>query len=523
MSILNECQEICLVTGTSSTPNEDNNDDGETSALTRLKTNQTVPITSASVKPSTTVDHTSISISASNKGLTAVSASCNVAGDGSTVGPGQPSTPVNLPGVLQDRPHLGRGKQPPPVPPRSPRGGRIGSHGASYSMVQGGVTYLSLPPGPCYSGNPRFARYCSPSIGMTGYNIWHADSLCRLNEDQVLSMHDHHAIEREFPIFEFDPNCLSDGLVLPPQTSPYLENPLNIYHPRKMAKDVWDVIKSVSRPSTPSDTHSFRPSCLSSRSGSFDDSNYDLPDTYINNSKGKNTTLYSNNSPPPPHVKLENDYENITLDKTNASVPFPASHKKDLPNAANIHSYCSNHVSSNSLKCSPPFDGKSSTKFNYMDPKLRHSLAYGSRGWRRSEEMHSNHVLADQNPQSRRSFSGTDATRHYNLHAKRQSLTEVLSRDRMYLDSSLGRYYINSPSPFNFQNSKQPWGGFSDADMNMYYSPVLDRSCTQLAYQSSPALVSLPSPRSRKYPLGVPLQTDLKFSPLARRSFYSEI
>ena len=46
-----------------------------------------------------------------------------------------PSTPLNLPAVLQDRPRV---RHPPPVPPRSPRGGHRPSQGGS-SAVRGGL------------------------------------------------------------------------------------------------------------------------------------------------------------------------------------------------------------------------------------------------------------------------------------------------------------------------------------------------------------------------------------------------
>ncbi|XP_069957804.1 phosphatidylinositol 4-phosphate 5-kinase type-1 alpha isoform X18 [Cherax quadricarinatus] len=52
----------------------------------------------------------------------------------SGIGSGAPSTPVNLPAVLQDRPHSGRGRVPPPVPPRSPRGGATQTTSASSSF-----------------------------------------------------------------------------------------------------------------------------------------------------------------------------------------------------------------------------------------------------------------------------------------------------------------------------------------------------------------------------------------------------
>nr|XP_045607539.1 phosphatidylinositol 4-phosphate 5-kinase type-1 alpha-like isoform X3 [Procambarus clarkii] len=83
-------------------------------------------------------------------------------GGGSTaaslLGSGTPSTPVNLPAVLQDRPHSGRGRVPPPVPPRSPRGGASQATPTSSSFllsrgsgrgvvtVSGGGSSSSHPP-----------------------------------------------------------------------------------------------------------------------------------------------------------------------------------------------------------------------------------------------------------------------------------------------------------------------------------------------------------------------------------------
>lgn len=58
------------------------------------------------------------------------------------VNPSTPGAVLNLPAVLQDRP---RGRHPPPVPPRSPRGGRTAPGAAPHP--RGWRAFMTMPLG----------------------------------------------------------------------------------------------------------------------------------------------------------------------------------------------------------------------------------------------------------------------------------------------------------------------------------------------------------------------------------------
>ncbi|CAL4089901.1 unnamed protein product, partial [Meganyctiphanes norvegica] len=91
-----------------------------------------------------------------------INPSTTIGGPGSIAGgsSGAPSTPVNLPSVLQDRHHSGRGRVPPPVPPRSPRGGGGQQQGVTHQPSfsrgsgRGGVVTVSAPGAPPGSTPP---------------------------------------------------------------------------------------------------------------------------------------------------------------------------------------------------------------------------------------------------------------------------------------------------------------------------------------------------------------------------------
>jgi len=123
-----------------------------------------------------------------------VSCSGSIAGGSS----GAPSTPVNLPSVLQDRPHSGRGRMPPPVPPRSPRGScsqQGVSHHPSFSRGsgRGGVVTYSAPGAPPGSTPPPpWDNSSSSSVSFGGGASSAASSVVTSSPRiQVRSTHTH--------------------------------------------------------------------------------------------------------------------------------------------------------------------------------------------------------------------------------------------------------------------------------------------------------------------------------------------
>ncbi|XP_069993798.1 phosphatidylinositol 4-phosphate 5-kinase type-1 alpha isoform X12 [Penaeus vannamei] len=112
----------------------------------------------------------------------------------SVVGSGTPSTPVNLPAVLQDRPHSGRGRVPPPVPPRSPRGGGTGqpsSASSSFSLTRGsGRGVVTVSAGGAGAAHPPVGSHPPPpasGVGATGSTVVTTSS----PRVQVRSSHTH--------------------------------------------------------------------------------------------------------------------------------------------------------------------------------------------------------------------------------------------------------------------------------------------------------------------------------------------
>ncbi|XP_047482698.1 phosphatidylinositol 4-phosphate 5-kinase type-1 alpha-like isoform X9 [Penaeus chinensis] len=112
----------------------------------------------------------------------------------SVVGSGTPSTPVNLPAVLQDRPHSGRGRVPPPVPPRSPRGGGSGqpsSASSSFSLTRGsGRGVVTVSAGGAGAAHPPVGSHPPPpasGVGATGSTVVTTSS----PRVQVRSSHTH--------------------------------------------------------------------------------------------------------------------------------------------------------------------------------------------------------------------------------------------------------------------------------------------------------------------------------------------
>ncbi|XP_042234775.1 uncharacterized protein LOC121874613 [Homarus americanus] len=125
----------------------------------------------------TTVTSTPSAVAGAASG--SVSGAVTAGGGGSAaasaLGSGTPSTPINLPAVLQDRPHSGRGRVPPPVPPRSPRGGttQTTSTSSSFSLARGsGRGVVTVSGGGSSAGHPPLSSTPPPpwdaASGATG-------------------------------------------------------------------------------------------------------------------------------------------------------------------------------------------------------------------------------------------------------------------------------------------------------------------------------------------------------------------
>ncbi|XP_076055987.1 phosphatidylinositol 4-phosphate 5-kinase 59B [Oratosquilla oratoria] len=102
--------------------------------------------------------------------VTSTSSGISATKNSTTVTTPQPSTQVNLPSVLQDRPMSIKSRVPPPVLPRSPRGfGRGGSTGGSFTFSRGGSLILGTS-GSSWDGTAS-CRSASLSESSTGRTI----------------------------------------------------------------------------------------------------------------------------------------------------------------------------------------------------------------------------------------------------------------------------------------------------------------------------------------------------------------
>ncbi|XP_071548333.1 phosphatidylinositol 4-phosphate 5-kinase type-1 alpha-like isoform X12 [Panulirus ornatus] len=126
-------------------------------------------------------------------GMSGVAAGGGSSAVASGLGSGTPSTPVNLPAVLQDRPHSGRGRVPPPVPPRSPRGGTYqATSTSSFSLARGsGRGVVTVSGGGSSASHPPISSTPPPpwdaALGLSGSTVVTTSS----PRVQVRSSHTH--------------------------------------------------------------------------------------------------------------------------------------------------------------------------------------------------------------------------------------------------------------------------------------------------------------------------------------------
>ncbi|KAG7161773.1 putative phosphatidylinositol 4-phosphate 5-kinase type-1 beta-like 2 [Homarus americanus] len=517
----------------------------------------------------TTVTSTPSAVAGAASG--SVSGAVTAGGGGSAaasaLGSGTPSTPINLPAVLQDRPHSGRGRVPPPVPPRSPRGGttQTTSTSSSFSLARGGVAYLTMPPSPRFAGgSPRFSHLCSPSIGMTGYNIWHADSMCRLDKDCMMPILHAHPYERQHYVWQVP---TEDVLALSPMHSGGA-TPDDTPHKRAFRRTnagvaihamrgIYDVIKTASRPGTPTSTssthpsydeglspshqhshiHSYRPSCLSRQSSVEQNKcEFVLPDTHITSTGNspsshsvinKTSLCLSRTSPKHSFSSCSHTAEqiaahhsklnrNLTLGETFS--PIPLLSQSRLPDDSLSESV----TSINGAISKPP-----SSQVNNIISKesLQESVARGRKCWGKAQELqlYNNTDMTrlfpgNMKPLSRNSFAGTERLQVEGENLKRNSLVDRPSaEEEAYIEHALTMYLgrSRSPSPFKDHLSHSSYGNsyspsqFGGSHSQMPYSPshtpspVKHQSTGQLGMTSDANL-------GRKSSLNSELQSSLR-------------
>lgn len=426
-------------------------------------------------------------------------------------GVGTPSTPVNLPAVLQDRHHSTRGRVPPPVPPRSPRGGtaQTATAPSSYSMARGGVAYLTMPPSPRFvGGSPRFSHLCSPSIGMAGYNIWHADSVCRLDSECMMQSMHGQGRERQHNVWQVP---TEDVLALQMSPGGTTHTRLERRGSGNTAalhavREVWDAIKTASRPGTPSRSHPVgvnqynhslfhRPMCLTNQS-SDDQSKqeYVLPDTHIT-------------SPGQDYHQHPHQYCNVIPDH----IPFPNSELRDTK----ISQTCSPH--NEYINRSSPTMLRTSHVDHVIPQKLcETNMVVGRRCWNKAEEL----TLAAEpegiprlgvlRPYERNSYAGVEGHRILDSNLKRNSMIDQPSaKEDEYIKDTLSRYLARSRSPSPYlshssnanSNSPSPYHG-SLAQLPRTPTPLGRPLATQVATVSDADLCYSPSheePRRAHY------------------------
>ncbi|KAK3868411.1 hypothetical protein Pcinc_026191 [Petrolisthes cinctipes] len=419
-------------------------------------------------------------------------------------GVGTPSTPVNLPAVLQDRHHSTRGRVPPPVPPRSPRGGSAQSTTAPspYSLARGGVAYLTMPPSPRFvGGSPRFSHLCSPSIGMAGYNIWHADSVCRLDRECMMQSVHGHGRERQHHVWQVPTEDVLALQISPGGTPhPHFERRGSAIH---AVREVWDAIKTASHPGTPLQSppvginqfnHSYfhRPMCLSSQN-SDDQSKqeYVLPDTHITSpEQDYHHHQYSSHT--------SHQYSKVGLHQT----PYPESEYPDT----RISQTSKGHTET--INKSPPTMLRTSHVDHIIPKKLSETnMALGRKCWNKAEELtlfaEQDGVpgLGTQRSCERNSFAGIEGHRILDSDLKRNSMIDQPSaKEEEYIRNTLSRYLARSRSPSPYEsrstncnsNSPSPYHG-SLAQLPRTPSPLCRPLATQVATVSDADLSYSPS------------------------------
>lgn len=459
---------------------------GEVAISLSMATGGSTAITSTATVAAATVTATSSpAVTRTSVTVTSGAAVATVGGGGPAaaagLGTGTPSTPVNLPAVLQDRPHSGRGRVPPPVPPRSPRGGggavQATTATSSFALSRGGVAYLTMPPSPRYpGGSPRFSHLCSPSIGMTGYNIWHAESACRLENESMKSSLHAQPKGRQHYVWQ-----LPTEDVLRLQMS---EGASSHHGSRRSSADiafhamreVWDVLKTASRPSTPvtspqpsdeegshptqhhsySHSHLFKPLCLDRQSSDEQVSqHFVLPDTHITSTsvspssrtmvrKGINMPPLDSDIPgmirrrftrlsPTRKQKLDREITKAYADSPDERLP------KSSPDMYSPYESDSNFglASGSAMQGSKPHFRKIWDEPRTLDP---------------CSEPGRNSPLEYMQPLTRQSYAGLEEHREQDCDPKRKSMIESSSdREEKYINQTLAQHYLRSrsPSPHN--------------------------------------------------------------------------
>lgn len=410
------------------------------------------------------------------------------------LGTGTPSTPVNLPAVLQDRPHSGRGRVPPPVPPRSPRGG--GAQAApvtsSFSISRGGVAYLTMPPSPRYpGGSPRFSHLCSPSIGMTGYNIWHVDSMHRLENECMKSSLHAHARERQHYVWQLpteDVMRLQMSDVNPEGTSSRHSSRRSSAETAFHAvRDVWGALKTASRPTSPvtspqpsedegtlptqhhPHSHPFRPSCLDRQTSDDQKSqHFVLPDTHITStgsSPSSQTLIHKGVGTPISYHDSNKHISDITKKRLTRSSPIGRQHlNKGIPASyANLPDSGQTKTTQN---MSVSHLSRSDYESRLLENTVPESQPHSRKTWNetRRQPPHPESEKTSQHeymqPHARRSYAGMEEFRIQNCNPKRKSMVDPLSvGEEKYFNYTLAHHYARSrsPSPHNEYMSQSPY------------------------------------------------------------------
>ena len=449
---------------------------GEVAISLSMATGGVTPITSIATSAAATATATSSPTVTVTSGAAVLAAGGGGPG-AAALGTGTPSTPVNLPAVLQDRPHSGRGRVPPPVPPRSPRGG--GAQAApvtsSFSISRGGVAYLTMPPSPRYpGGSPRFSHLCSPSIGMTGYNIWHVDSVHRLEKECMNSSVHENAKGRQHYVWQLP----TEDMMRLQMSDVNAEDSSSCLSSRRSSaetafhavREVWDALKTASRPTTPitspqpsddegntpTQSHVFRPSCLDRQTSDDHKSQpFVLPDTHI-------TSISS----------LPYSQKLIHKD---GGVPSSC-HDPDK--------YASSITKNRIIRPSPmerhPVDKRVHAPYDYDLTKTPQNISVSrvsrndyesqphfQKSWDKTRRQGEPYIVSERTspleclqPHARQSYAGVEGDRIQHCNPKRKSMIDPSSiGEEKYINHLMGQHYARSrsPSPHNdYVSRSQP-------------------------------------------------------------------
>lgn len=551
---------------------------GEVAISLSMATGGSTAITSTATSAAATV--TATSSPAATRTSVTVSSGAPVAAAGggpaaaAGLGTGTPSTPVNLPAVLQDRPHSGRGRVPPPVPPRSPRGGsgavQATTVTSSFPISRGGVAYLTMPPSPRYpGGSPRFSHLCSPSIGMTGYNIWHADSACRLEKECMNSSLHAQPRGRQHYVWQLP---TEDVLRLQMNEMPH-EGVSSRHSSRRSSADfafhamreVWDVLKSASRPSTPvtspqlSDdegphptqhhSHLFRPSCLDRQTSDEQKSQqFVLPDTHITStsvSPSSRTLIRRNFNTP--HDLYKPGIVNRKITKAS-----PTERSKLERETNSMYANLSDEDLAKSPPNIYPNQVPDSNFGQLVGGAIQESKLHSPESWneQRTQVPYSERSsqLEYMQPLTRQSYAGVEGHKIQDCDPKRRSMIDpTMLREEKYINQTLAQHFARSrsPSPHNVHMINSPHIHYEKRHSQSPYSsqtssPHGHSLVSQMAAMSDVTMYQYSPSKDERHPLvqyvtshsvggGLPrIHTDPSVGehvsvPIEKRTFFSEI